>query len=387
MSSIPPTSDAEAARLRNQFIVGAPAEHGDVAKASKSLVARLRILAKRGWPLVVASVASCGIGFMVCAWSGSAPDAVSEIQQPQTERPLYVAAINRRNEPISPLVPFKELDPEIVLLGKKLFHEPALSGNGRVACSTCHIVAQGGDDGLKVSRGVNGSEGKFNAPTVLNAAYNFAQFWDGRARTLEEQLDGPITSPMEMGSSWPRIIKYLKNNDAYAAQFEQHMGGSPTEDRVREALVTYERSLITVGDRFDQWLGGDEAALNADEFNGYHLFVTMNCIACHQGPAVGGNMFQKLGRMEAYFKDQDTASTIDLGRFNTTQDEVDRHVFRVPTLRNIAMTAPFFHDGSVGTLEEAVAIMIEYQLGKEVHEEEVRRLVAFLRTLTGSIPD
>ncbi|MCA9126800.1 MAG: c-type cytochrome [Planctomycetales bacterium] len=312
------------------------------------------------------------------------PQEEATAEQP---RPVYVAATSRRNEPISPLAPFADLEPRAIELGKRLFHDPGLSGDARISCASCHQVDQGGEDGRPVSIGIGKAVGNVNAPTVLNAALNFVQFWDGRVETLEEQLEIPIHSETEMGSSWERVVSYLTHNNDYMSQFEEVFGGPPTEERVKEAIVAYERSLITIDSPFDDWLKGDELALDSDEYSGYYLFKQLNCIACHQGPAIGGTMFQKLGEAKTYFADPQAVREIDLGRFNVTGHERDKFVFRVPALRNVASTGPYLHDGSVETLEQAVEIMIEYQVGVPTTSEDVRRIVAFLKSLSGRVPE
>ncbi len=319
-----------------------------------------------------------GSGLATLFRSADAEQVVAE--KPTSQKKIYVANA-RRHEPIQPLVPFDDLNPAIVELGKRLFHEPALSSSGRMSCASCHPLDQGGTVHSSHPIGVDGEAARYNAPTVLNAALNSAQFWDGSVATLEEQIDDPITNPHELGSSWERVVKFLKHDAYYGSAFETLLEGEPTPERVRQALVAFERSLITVNSEFDQWLAGNEKALDGDQFGGYYLFKKFNCITCHQGVGVGGTMFQKLGVAKQYFKED--ISQADLGRFHFTKLERDRHVFRVPQLRNVELTAPYLHDGSVATLEEAVALMIEYQCGQEYSQEDVRRLTAFLKTLTG----
>jgi cytochrome c peroxidase len=294
----------------------------------------------------------------------------------------YLASTSRRHEPISPLAPFLDLDPNIVELGKRLFHDPSLSGDGRTSCASCHSVSAGGEDGQRLSMGVSGKPAQFNTPTVLNAAYNVAQHWDGRTSSLEDQIDVPITDPNQMDSNWERVVKYLENNRSYRQAFKNYLSSEPTAEGVKEAIATYERSLITVDSDFDRWLKGEEQALDADEMGGYFLFKKMNCISCHHGAGLGGNRFHAITDMAGYFPSQ-----LPEGRYSVTKNERDRQVLRVPQLRNVALTAPYFHDGSAGTLEEAVAAMIEFECGQKVNAEDVRRLTAFLNALTGQIPE
>ncbi|HBE71320.1 MAG TPA: cytochrome B6, partial [Planctomycetaceae bacterium] len=248
-------------------------------------------------------------------------------------------------------------------------------------------IHNGGDDGRTLPEGFGGQPGLFNTPSILTAAINHAQFWDGRVATLEEQVDGPLTSPTEMNSDWRRVLKYLTANPRYNEMFINFLGGEPNEERVRTALATYQRALLTVDNPFDNWLRGDESALSSDAYAGYYVFKKMNCVSCHSGEGVGGQLFQKLGSSKDYYGDHRPADKQDLGRFNVTENENDRFVFRVPSLRNVENTAPYLHDGSIETLEETVALMIEYQVGQEVNQEDVRRLTLFLKSLSGKVPD
>jgi cytochrome c peroxidase len=297
--------------------------------------------------------------------------------------PAALSALGRA-EPIRPLRPADGLDPARVELGRRLFHETRLSGDGAVACATCHDLARGGADGLPVSLGAGSRAGSINAPTILNAALGFRQYWNGRAATLEEQIDGPLLAAHEMDSSWPKALAVLEADPAYRTGFAQ-LYGSVTEDGVRNALAAFQRSLPAPAP-FDRFLAGDETAIPADAWAGYLLFKSLGCVACHQGTGVGGNMFQRMGLLADYFADRGGVTSVDLGRYNVTGREEDRFVFKVPSLRNVALTAPYFHDGSAATLEEAVRIMARYQLGRSVTAEETRLIAAFLHTLTSTTP-
>lgn len=285
--------------------------------------------------------------------------------------------------PIRPLPEGVPVDGRKVALGDKLFHETRLSSDNTISCASCHDLTQGGDDGQVVSRGVGGALGSVNAPTVLNSGFNFRQFWDGRAATLEEQVDGPLLHPAEMASSWDAVLATLKADDAYAKAFRDVYADGVTPVNVRDAIATFERSLVTPNSRFDRWLRGEYDALTAEEQEGFRLFVDVGCVTCHQGVNVGGNLFEVLGRSNDYFKDRDSQKPADLGRFNVTGNEADKHKFKVPALRNIELTAPYLHDGSAATLQEVVQIMANYQTGRELAAHEVDLIVAFLRTLTG----
>ena len=288
-------------------------------------------------------------------------------------------------EPILP-IPREQpssLDARKVALGKKLFHEPALSHDNSLSCASCHPLDRGGMDRLPRSPGINGQLGEVNSPTVFNSALNFAQFWDGRASTLEEQIDGPVLSPFEMGTSWDEILKKLRDTPAYVAAFKEIYSDGVQSRNVKSAIAEFERSLITLDSRFDRYLRGDPFALTADEKNGYLKFKGYGCISCHQGMNIGANLFQRMGVIGDYFADRGNLTKADLGRFNVTGREEDRHVFKVPSLRNVAVTAPYFHDSSAQTLEDAVAVMAKYQLGRPLPPKDMEDIVKFLRTLTG----
>jgi cytochrome c peroxidase len=222
-----------------------------------------------------------------------------------------------------------------------------------------------------------------NTPTVFNASLNFVQFWDGRAASLEDQIGGPITNPLEMGTSWPEVLATLKGNPSYAADFQAAFPDGITEQNVRTALADFERTLLTTGSKFDRFLGGDRTALDAQAREGYETFKSVGCIACHQGSNVGGNMFQRFGVLGDYFKDRGNVTEADWGRYNVTKNESDRFVFRVPSLRNVEHTAPYFHDGSAKTLPEAIQVMARYQLGRKLGDGQVATIIAFLKSLSG----
>jgi cytochrome c peroxidase len=285
--------------------------------------------------------------------------------------------------PIRPLPEGLTIDPHKVALGDRLFHETRLSKDNTISCASCHDLTQGGDDGQVVSKGVGGALGTLNSPTVLNSGFNFRQFWDGRAATLEDQVDGPLLHPAEMASSWPAVLDFLKADAAYTKSFRDTYPDGITQASVKDAIATFERSLVTPNSRFDRWLRGDSKALTADEQQGFHLFVDTGCVTCHQGVNVGGNLFEVLGRSADYFKDRGSEKPADLGRFNVTGVDADKHKFKVPTLRNVELTAPYLHDGSAATLKDAVEVMAKYQIGRELQPHEVDLLVAFLKTLTG----
>ncbi len=286
-----------------------------------------------------------------------------------------------RNEPITPIEPFVIEDMKKVELGKMLFFEPRLSKSAFLSCNSCHNIATGGADNLPTSIGHGWELGPINAPTVLNSSLNFVQFWDGRAEDLQEQAGGPMENPIEMASTHEAAVTVLESIPQYKALFKEVYG----EDKivitmVTDALAEFEKTLVTPNDRFDQYLRGDDNALNAEELEGYTLFKARACITCHNTTGLGGASFQKFGLVKPY-KD-----TVTLGRYNVTGKEEDKFVFKTPILRNIALTAPYFHDGSVWELEEAVRVMANHQLGLEMSDDEVNKIAAFLRTLTGEQP-
>ena len=296
---------------------------------------------------------------------------------------LALAAVALAEEPIKPIPETVDVDVRKVDLGRALFHDPQLSKDGTVSCASCHDLASGGDDGLKVSFGIEGREGAINAPTVFNVAFNFRQFWDGRAKDLESQIDGPIQSPIEMGSLWPEVVTRLYRNGGYPAQFNAIYADGISRKNIKNAIAEFMKSLVTPNSRFDRWLKGDASALTALERHGYELFKDYGCVSCHQGANVGGNMFQVFGVLNDYFKRRGDITDADLGLYNVTGNEEDRHSFKVPSLRMAAFTAPYLHDGTAETLRDAVDAMFEFQLGREAPDADKDAIVAFIKTLAG----
>ena len=287
------------------------------------------------------------------------------------------------NEPIKPIPEPVISSAEQVELGRLLFHDVRLSKNNQLSCASCHSLKYGGADGQVVSSGVNGSKGLINSPTVFNSSLNFRQFWDGRAADLLQQIDGPISNPIEMNSSWPEVLSKLELDPFYIAQFNHVFASGLTIFNIKAAIVSFEESLLTPNSRFDLYLKNDLTVLTTDELEGYTFFKQYGCVSCHQGVAIGGNLYQRFGVMGDYFADRGNITTTDLGRFQVTHMEEDRYVFKVPSLRNVALTAPYFHDGSTKTLEDAVAIMMRYQLGRMPEQHVINKIVLFLKTLTG----
>lgn len=288
-----------------------------------------------------------------------------------------------KDEPIKPIEAATPKDAGMVELGKKLYFDPRLSKSGFISCNSCHNLSMGGTDNLKTSIGDHWQQGPINAPTVLNSSMNVAQFWDGRAKDLKEQAGGPIANPGEMAFTHELAVDVLESIPAYKDEFKAVFGKDKVEiAMVTDAIAAFEETLVTPDSKFDQWLKGDDKALSEQEMKGYKLFKDSGCVACHNGPAVGGNSFQKMGVVEPYKTD----STAE-GMAGLTKKDEDRFKFKVPTLRNVEMTYPYFHDGAAKTLEQAVTTMGQLQLGKKFSDAEVADIVAFLKTLTGKQPD
>ena len=296
---------------------------------------------------------------------------------------LGAAGTVAAEEPIQPIAPVKEINLAKAELGKKLFFDPRLSKSGFISCNSCHNLSMGGTDNLKTSIGHNWQKGPINSPTVLNASLNFVQFWDGRAETLKEQAGGPIANPGEMASSHELAVDVLESIPEYVTEFRQVFDTEKIDiDMVTGAIAEFEKTLVTPNSRFDQWLLGDENALTADEQAGYKLFKDSGCIACHYGVAIGGSSFQKMGVVEEY----NSKSPGSVGRKAVTGKDEDRFSFKVPTLRNVELTYPYFHDGEAETLPEAVDVMGRLQLGAKFTDEQNGQIVAFLKSLTGEQP-
>lgn len=328
-----------------------------------------------GW-LVVAVMGGAAVvfGLLRAGAAGAADDA---------DPPSGIAALadsdSQSEEPALPLTALPVVAAKVEL-GRALFSDARLSRDGTLSCSSCHVLALGGADGLALSRGVGGRLGAANTPTVYNSAYNFRQFWDGRARSLEEQIDGPVQNGVEMATSWPAILATLQQTD-YALRFRVVYRDGLTAANIKSALAEYERSLVTTGSRFDRFLRGDAAVLNAEEKRGYELFKSHGCVSCHQGANVGGNMFETLGVMGDYFGDRGHVTEVDFGRYNVTRREEDRFKFKVPSLRLVTLTAPYFHDGSAATLDQAIDVMARYQLGYRLSPADRRSIIVFLGTM------
>ena len=285
-------------------------------------------------------------------------------------------------EPISIIKPAVIEDAAKVELGKKLFFEPRLSKSGIISCNSCHNLATSGTDNLPASIGHNWAIGPINSPTVYNASYNIAQFWDGRAKDLQAQAGGPIEASKEMASSHAVVVDTLMNIQQYRDEFTRVYGETDINiDKVTDAIATFEETLVTPNSPFDLWLAGNKSSLTDQQKRGYQTFKQIGCTACHNGPAVGANSYQKMGMVSPYITENKS-----LGRYAVTGKQHDKNVFKVPTLRNIELTAPYFHDGAVWDLAEAVKIMARIQLGRQLSDEQTSDIVAFLNSLTGERP-
>jgi cytochrome c peroxidase len=323
-------------------------------------------------------VVACAVS---AAMSGCGDDPAAASPPPLRERGASIATLD---DPFEPLPLVTDLDPKKVALGEKLFADPILSPDGKVACTTCHELDQGGVDHRPLSDLEGHAKALVNTPTIFNVSINFKLHWGGAYSSLEEQLKVPIESPRVLATTFPDIVARLRASPEYVARFAEIYPEGVTKDSFSNAMVEYEKSLVTPRSRFDRYLRGERGAMTETELAGYAIFKSHGCASCHQGIGVGGNLFQPLGAMRKYFgeRKKDVTET-DNGRFNVTKREEDRHVFRVPSLRNVAVTAPYLHDGSVATLEEMIVLMSEVQLGRSLDADRVAKVAAFLRTLTG----
>lgn len=297
---------------------------------------------------------------------------------------LFYSVVSFAQEPIKP-VPTLVYDKEKAALGRLLFSDVRLSRDDSLSCESCHLLDQAGIDHIPKSIGIDGKLNKRNSPTVYNTAFNFLQLWDGRLDNLSDQVLDVVVSPTVMGMpSWDAVVEKIGAIDIYKEGFSQVYGTSPSKASIAEVLSEFERSLILINSPFDQYLEGDEDAISDIAKKGYRLFKSYGCVSCHQGVNVGGNMFQKIGVLKDISL-RDKADN-DLGRHNVTGNEWDKRVFKVPSLRLVVKTAPYFHDGSVATLREAIDIMTEYQLGRTVPDEHKDAIMEFLATLPGELP-
>jgi cytochrome c peroxidase len=340
--------------------------------------------------LALAAVVLSASGLAACS-SSSAPETIVIGEEAAAKAAAPSKSASSPNDEISPRVlrRFAALEKDrsprsaaLVDLGRMLYYEPRLSSSGTVSCNSCHLLDKYGTTDTAVSTGVGGQRGKRNAPSTFHAAGHFTQFWDGRAATIEDQAKGPIVNMAEMGMKPAQAVAALAAIDGYRVAFAKAFPGeaSPiTFDNIALAIGGFERGLITPS-RWDRYLGGDTTALTTEEKEGAKLFANVGCLVCHTGPYVGGSMFEKLGARNPW------PTQGDRGRRGVTGNDADDMIFKVPSLRNVAQTGPYFHDGSAKTLGEAVLMMGHHQLGVELTPDEVRDLKAWLGSLTGEIP-
>ena len=328
--------------------------------------------------------------YFLMHWGSQSTDAKADIVAAWARdyRSVYYndgLAGDRAGEPVRPIIPVENVDLRKVALGYDLFHDVRLSVDNTISCASCHGLNTGGVDNHQYSDGVEGRMGGVNAPTVYNAVFNFVQFWDGRAKTLAEQAAGPPVNPAEMAyNSFDEIIAKLSEDKNLVARFEEIYPEGITEATITNAIEEFERTLTTPNSQFDKWLYGDNDALTAQELRGYELFKEHSCATCHAGANLGGETYELMGLRRHYFEARGTTLTEeDNGRYKETKDERDRHRFKVPGLRNIELTWPYYHDGTRLTMDDAVRDMALYQCDVALNDTEVADIVAFLRTLTG----
>jgi cytochrome c peroxidase len=309
--------------------------------------------------------------FAGCARSGSPPVGIDP-EQLKAFAPLPDAAPGK--EPITA---------EKIALGRMLYYDARLSRSQKISCNSCHVLTQYGVDNEPTSDGHKGQKGTRNSPTVYNAALHFAQFWDGRAADVEEQAKGPVLNPVEMAmKSDKAVIAVLKSMPEYVAAFRQAFPADKdpvTYDNMGKAIGAFERKLMTPA-RWDKFLKGDPTALTAEEKAGFHTFMSSGCQGCHTGTLLGGSMFQKIGAAKPW------PDASDQGRSNVTKSDADKLMFKVPSLRNVEKTAPYFHNGKTATLPEAIAKMANYQLGRTLSDADIQSIATWMKSLTGEIP-
>jgi cytochrome c peroxidase len=338
------------------------------------------------------ALAASGLLALACG-SGEAPESGVDVAADEPPKPAELSREELRTRaaaifgtlPAEVPNPANAFSEEKIKLGRMLYYDTRLSKNHDISCNSCHQLNRFGVDGEPTSPGHKGQRGERNSPTVYNAALHIAQFWDGRAADVEEQAKGPVLNPVEMAMpSEEVVVATLQSIPEYSRAFHAAFGGEGAEgesavtyDNMARAIGAFERKLMTPG-TFDAFLAGDESALTEPQLRGLQSFIETGCITCHAGPGVGGGMYQKLGLVKAYGSE-------DPGRFAVTGKESDRNVFKVPSLRNVAQTAPYFHDGSIATLDQAIRVMAEHQLGVELPPEQVRQIKAFLGTLNGRV--
>jgi cytochrome c peroxidase len=308
---------------------------------------------------------------------------IGKVRSDNYASPIATRAM--RTELFQPIAPVEVPESELPALGRKLFNDRILSGDRSLSCASCHAPESGGSDRLPTSRGIGGREGPFNTLSLYNAASNFRLNWDGSAADFKEQADGHIADPDVMGAQWTEIEKRLLRDRTYRKTFYRLFPDNVTRENVLEALAAYQALLVTPNCRFDRFLLGDGRIVSDQEKRGFEIFQKKGCATCHVGVNLGGQSFERMGLRAEYFAGRGEIKEADNGRFNVTGNEADRHKFRVPSLRNVVLTWPYFHDGSVATLREAVEVMAACQTEEAMTPDEVDLVVDFLETLTGEL--
>lgn len=296
------------------------------------------------------------------------------------------------NEPIQPLPKEIKYDKEKALLGKKLYFDPILSKDNTISCASCHNLELGGVDNLQFSFGIKGQKGNINTPTVLNSIFNFRQMWDGRAKTLAHQVQFPITNPVEMGNNFEILIATLNNDNYYNKIFKKVYKDGITKNNIGDALEEFQKTLITPS-AFDEYLRGNENAISDNQKKGYELFNKKGCVSCHNGINIGGGLYSQFGLTDETIANNLINSTSntkdgynpDLGLYNITKNDFDKFYFKVPTLRNVALTYPYLHNGRIKTLNEAISSIAKAQLGLDLTKEETFLIEEFLKSLNGKV--
>ena len=328
-------------------------------------------------------------------WGSSITDAKEEAVLGATKElrakyfPSPLAAPEFANEPVRPVPDSVAYDVRKAALGELLYSDTRLSADGTVSCATCHGLNTAGVDNKRYSEGIKGQLGGVNAPTVYNACFNFVQFWDGRAGTLAEQAGGPPLNPVEMGcKSFDEIVARLSEDKAFVDSFTVAYPQGLSQATITDAIAEFEKTLVTPNSAFDRYLKGDEQAMTAEQVAGYDLFKQYDCATCHAGVNMGGLTYELMGQRANYFEDRELTQKSGLtdgdnGRWAQTKDEHDRYRFKTPTLRNVALTYPYYHDGSVQTLNDAITMMAKYQVGREMSAADAQKVESFLNALTG----
>ena len=288
-----------------------------------------------------------------------------------------------RQEPIFPIPQKIEVNENKVKLGEILFFDSRLSKNNTLSCASCHQLDTGGDDNVAIGISISGGLHIINTPSIFNAVYNFRQNWNGSAKSLHEQIELLMISQHEFDHTWDAVVAKLASDTNLKHEFTLNYADGITKNNIIDALVEFEKTLITPNSRFDRFLRNESNALTKEELAGYKLFKELGCISCHQGINIGGNLYQKFGVFYNYLAEQGNINKTNHGRMNITGRLIDDQVFKVPSLRNIAVTAPYFHDGSAKTIVQAIDIMGRTQLGRDLKIDEIILIKAFLQTLTG----